>query len=164
MIEIATGGEPANGKPPRRTRIRLPGFRLTRVNSRLVFRPKNQASCDVSQDARQPSPRTALPPRVSIDAYCPFVHVTLVTWPAGAENLFCRQWLRRSRTQNGVVTSNLQGLRSKLLRPRDSSRDPALAIAHLRGTALPKDRYIVPRCIYQPQFTPELLKMRDQIL
>jgi len=44
-----------------------------------ILPSKNQASCDESQDARQPSPRTALPPGVSIDLDWPFVHVTLVT-------------------------------------------------------------------------------------
>ncbi len=43
--------------------------------------PKIQASCDESQDARQPSPRTALPPRESLESDWPFVHVTLVTLP-----------------------------------------------------------------------------------
>ncbi|HET9283436.1 MAG TPA: hypothetical protein VFR24_15890, partial [Candidatus Angelobacter sp.] len=54
-------------------------IRVFGVDSRLDFACKNQASCDESQDARQPSPRTALPPRVSLDLHWPFVHVTLVT-------------------------------------------------------------------------------------
>ena len=43
-------------------------------------KPKIQASCDESQDARQPSPRTALPPRMSLGPDWPSVHVTLVTF------------------------------------------------------------------------------------
>src|ERR1051325_8460869 len=62
------------------------GFGLFRAGSRAIFLAKNQASCDGSQDARQPSPRTALPPRVSIDPDWPFVHITLVTWSASRKS------------------------------------------------------------------------------
>src|SRR5512146_174422 len=50
----------------------------------------------VSQDARQPSPRTALPPRESVWPDWPLVHVTLVTsyrvnserWPARTKTCY----------------------------------------------------------------------------
>src|SRR5205823_12336156 len=46
---------------------------------KMISPPKKQASCDESQDARQPSPRTALPPRKSLELHWPSVHITLVT-------------------------------------------------------------------------------------
>src|SRR6185312_5977589 len=55
---------------------------------RKRFLSKKQASRDESRDARQPSPRTALPPRESLEPPCPFVHVTLVTVAALAISLF----------------------------------------------------------------------------
>src|SRR6185437_7564636 len=55
---------------------------------RKRFLSKKQASRDESRDARQPSPRTALPPRKSLEPPCPFVHVTLVTVAALATSLF----------------------------------------------------------------------------
>src|SRR5579871_548587 len=55
---------------------------------RKGFSSKKQASRDESQDARQPSPRTALPPRESLEPPCPFVHVTLVTLAALTISLY----------------------------------------------------------------------------
>src|ERR1700744_5987268 len=66
---------------------------------------KKQASCDESQDARQPSPRTALPPRMSLEPPCPFVHVTLVTISL-CQYLFSGQSFTEARNLNCVGTSN----------------------------------------------------------
>src|SRR5690242_11365457 len=57
-------------------------FRLEpQTPQRRPPRSKSKRPAKGSQDARQPSPRTALPPRESIEPRCPVVHVTLVTLP-----------------------------------------------------------------------------------
>src|SRR6266700_938082 len=46
------------------------------------FRPKIKRPATNRRTPGQPSPRTALPPRLSVERYWPFVHITLVTFVA----------------------------------------------------------------------------------